>query len=49
MYIGITGKILGLYWDNGKEKGNYRDHRLDNLHSLSLYRDYREYLWDILG
>ena len=24
---GIIGYILGLYWDNGKENGNYRDHR----------------------
>ena len=23
MYIGITGNILGLYWDNGKENGKY--------------------------
>ena len=23
-YIGIIGYILGLYWDNGKENGNYR-------------------------
>ena len=22
-YIGIIGYILGLYWDNGKENGNY--------------------------
>ena len=22
-YIGIIGTILGLYWDNGKENGNY--------------------------
>ena len=21
--IGIIGSILGLYWDNGKENGNY--------------------------
>ena len=21
--IGIIGYILGLYWDNGKENGNY--------------------------
>ena len=24
-YIGMTGCILGLYRDNGKENGNYRD------------------------
>ena len=23
MYIGIMGNILGLYWDNEKENGNY--------------------------
>ena len=22
-YIGIIGSILGLYWDNGEENGNY--------------------------
>ena len=22
-YRGIMGTILGLYWDNGKENGNY--------------------------
>ena len=22
----ILGHILGLYWDNGKENGNYRDY-----------------------
>ena len=22
------GAILGLYWDNGKENGNYRDYRV---------------------
>ena len=22
-YIGILGYILGIYWDNGKENGNY--------------------------
>ena len=27
MYIGIIGNILGLYWDNGKENGNYRYYR----------------------
>ena len=25
--IGVTGVILGLYWDNGKENGNYRGYR----------------------
>ena len=25
--IGIIGVILGIYWDNGKENGNYRDYR----------------------
>ena len=25
---GIKGVILGLYRDNGKENGNYRDHRV---------------------
>ena len=28
---------LGLYWDNGKENGNYRDY-------IGLYRDYREHI-----
>ena len=23
----MMGYILGLYWDNGKENGNYRDYR----------------------
>ena len=23
IYIGIIGDILRLYWDNGKENGNY--------------------------
>ena len=22
-YIGIIGYILGVYWDNGKQNGNY--------------------------
>ena len=25
--IGIIGYILGLYWDNGKENGNYRGYK----------------------
>ena len=25
--IGVIGFILGLYRDNGKENGNYRDYR----------------------
>ena len=29
VYIGV---ILGLYWDNGKENGNYRDYR-DSIES----------------
>ena len=24
----INNSILGLYWDNGKENGNYRDYRV---------------------
>ena len=39
-YIGIIGTILGLYWDNGKENGNYYN---------GLYRDYRDYIGVILG
>ena len=23
----MVGYILGLYWENGKENGNYRDYR----------------------
>ena len=26
-YRDYMGFILGLYWDNGKENGNYRDYR----------------------
>ena len=34
-----SGNILGLYRENGKENGNYRD-----------YRDYRDYIgYSILG
>ena len=29
-----VGYILGIYWDNGKENGNYYN---------GLYRDYRVY------
>ena len=25
--IGIIGVMLGIYWDNGKANGNYRDYR----------------------
>ena len=39
-YIGIIGYILGLYWDNGKENGNYYN---------GLYRDYRGYIGVIFG
>ena len=43
-YIGIIGDILGLYlglyWDNGKENGNYYN---------GSYRDYRVYIGAILG
>ena len=31
-YIGTVGYILGFYWDNGKENGNYYN---------GLYRDCR--------
>ena len=24
--MGSIGVILGLYWDNGKENGNYKDY-----------------------
>ena len=37
VYIGV---ILGLYWDNGKENGNYYN---------GLYRDYKVYIGVILG
>ena len=33
-YIGIIGYILGLYWENGKENGNYYN---------SFSRDFSEY------
>ena len=26
--IGIIAYILRLYWENGKENGNYRDYRV---------------------
>ena len=39
-YLGIVGYILGYYWDNGKENGNYYN---------GLYRDYRVYVGVILG
>ena len=31
---GIYRVILGFYWDNGKENGNYRDYRGMFLGSL---------------
>ena len=34
-YVGVIGYIWGLYWDNGKENGNYYN---------GLYRDYRVYI-----
>ena len=37
VFIGIIGFILGFYWDNGKENGNYRNHS-------GFYRDYRVYI-----
>ena len=36
------GVILGIYWDNGKENGNYRDYR-------GLYRGYMGIIGGILG
>ena len=33
------GTLFGLYWDNGKENGNYYN---------GLYRDYRDYIGIIL-
>ena len=27
-YVYIYIGMIGLYWDNGKEIGNYRDHRV---------------------
>ena len=36
------GDILGIYWDDGKENGNYRDY-------IGLYRNYREYIGIVLG
>ena len=41
-YCIIIGYILGLYWDNGKENGNYRDSREYIRiigYILGLYRD----------
>ena len=29
-YMGIIGYILGLYWDHGKENGNYDASRKAN-------------------
>ena len=38
--IGITGYILGLYRDNGKENGNHKGHKLYlGYRVLGLYRD----------
>ena len=38
--IGIIGYVLGLYWDNGKENGSYRDCRVYIGYSmLGLYWD----------
>ena len=46
--------ILGIYWDNGKENGNYRDYRdyigvmlgiyWDNGKENANYRGYRDYI-----
>ena len=32
LYLGYTRVLLGLFWDNGTENGNYRDY-------MRLYRD----------
>ena len=32
--------ILGLYWDNGKENGNYRDYRVNIGVMLGIYWGY---------
>ena len=34
MYIGI---ILGLYWDDGKENGNYRVQALDRGFEVEVF------------
>ena len=36
--MGFTGYILGLYWDNGKENGNYYN-GLYRIYILGLYWD----------
>ena len=38
MYIYIY--IMGLYWDNGKENGNYRDYRVYVGNILGFYWEY---------
>ena len=43
-YVGIIGGLLGVYWDNGKENGNYRDYN-----GYMLYRYYRGFVGGLLG
>ena len=43
-YVGIIGGLLGVYWENGKENGNYRDYK-----GCMLCRYYRGFVWGILG
>ena len=43
-YIGIIGALLGVYWENGKENGNYRDYK-----GCMLCRYYRGFVGGILG
>ena len=40
LYRGYIGVILGLYWDNGKENGNYYN---------GLYRGYIGLYWGYIG
>ena len=52
--MGIIGYILGLFWDNGKENGNYRSYRgyIGIIgYILGFYRDnyYNGRLYKFLG
>ena len=42
--IGYIVVIWGLYWDNGKENGNYRDYRV----YIGLYWGYIGGLYDTI-
>ena len=39
--MGFIGYILGLYWDNGKQNGNYRDYRV----YIGVIGDVSRILW----